>query len=314
MRLTLSTEWLSVCGGCHVSLVDKHDEIITLVAKDQLKILRSPVLVDTKDYPKADIGIICGAVRTSHDRSAAQKMRESCTTVVAFGTCAVYGGISGAGFVHKNDDILDTVYQGSKNGKRPDPNAGTGIPELEETVVPLDEVIDVDLYLPGCPPDPYYIYSAVKNLLENKPLVKKYRTVCAECERKMEKTDLKTVNRPYENGKKVDHDVCLLSQGYLCFGSVTMERCLMACPNKGVICTGCAGPSLQVLQEPNRDIRTELAERMSGLTEIPKDEIINEIEKNSKTHYAYAMSSKMIGQKPTFLIKKWLDAEEEAAR
>jgi F420-non-reducing hydrogenase small subunit len=67
---------------------------------------------------------------------------------------------------------------------------------------------------------------------------------------------------------------------------------------------------MQILTEPNRDIRTEIADRMSRLTRIPRDTIIKEIERTAKSHYSYTMATSMIGDKPTFLIRKWLaDAE-----
>jgi F420-non-reducing hydrogenase small subunit len=69
---------------------------------------------------------------------------------------------------------------------------------------------------------------------------------------------------------------------------------------------------MQVLREPNRDIRTEIADRMSRLTKISRESIIQEIEHSSKTHYSYTMATKMIGKKPTFQIHQWIkDAEAE---
>ena len=68
---------------------------------------------------------------------------------------------------------------------------------------------------------------------------------------------------------------------------------------------------MQLLTEPNRDIRTEVADRMSRLTMIDKETIRTHIERSAKTHYAYAMATKMIGNKPTFLIRKWI-ADVEA--
>jgi F420-non-reducing hydrogenase small subunit len=71
---------------------------------------------------------------------------------------------------------------------------------------------------------------------------------------------------------------------------------------------------MQILTEPNRDIRTEIGERMSRLTKIPKETVVKEIERTAKSHYSYTMASSMIGDKPTFLIKKWTEeAEEEYA-
>jgi F420-non-reducing hydrogenase small subunit len=126
----------------------------------------------------------------------------------------------------------------------------------------------------------------------------------------MEKTE---VDRILKNSEGIpDPDRCFLSQGYICMGSVTLDRCKSPCPLNGVACTGCAGATMQILTEPNRDIRTEIADRMSRLTKIPREAIVREIEKTAKTHYSYTMATSMIGEKPTFLIKKWIgDAEAD---
>ena len=127
--------------------------------------------------------------------------------------------------------------------------------------------------------------------------------------KKTETTHLKLANE----GAAPDPATCFLSQGTLCMGSVTLDRCLSPCPEVGTPCSGCAGPTVQVLSEPNRDLRTELAERISRLTKIPAAEVITVIEESAKTHYAYAMATRMIGGKPTFLIKKWIEKIEAGA-
>jgi F420-non-reducing hydrogenase small subunit len=185
------------------------------------------------------------------------------------------------------------------------------VDELEEKVMPLDEAIRVDLYLPGCPPQAGFIFDALISLVEGRAPKATDETVCGRCTRKMRKTDRRQILANHDGIP--EPELCLLSQGYLCMGSVTLDRCISPCPSNGIVCTGCAGPSKQILSEPNRDIRTEIAERMSRLTQIDKSDIIHTIERGSKTHYAYAMATKMIGSKPTFLIKKWI-SEVEAER
>jgi F420-non-reducing hydrogenase small subunit len=128
----------------------------------------------------------------------------------------------------------------------------------------------------------------------------------------MKKTDITGIKKNSEGIP--DPDTCFLSQGYICMGSTTLDRCLAPCPQNGVPCTGCAGATMQILTEPNRDIRTEIGERMSRLTKIPAKDVVREIERTSKSHYSYTMATSMIGEKPTFLINKWIgDAEEEYA-
>ena len=303
----ISTEWLSVCGGCHVAIVDLHEKIIDILEAVQL--CHSPVLTDIKEFPEVDLGILAGAIRTDHDIEVAKQMRGSCDALVAIGTCAVYGGISGAGSVHTRDEIYDTVYRQNKTTVTD--NVPGAVPALEETVVPLDHVIDVDLYLPGCPPHASFIFWALNTLAKGRSPKVTHQSVCARCRREMVRTSKTRIKRFLED--KPEEGICFLSQGYPCFGSVTLDRCLSPCPNNGVVCTGCAGPTVQILQEPNRDIRTEIAMRMSMLTHIEEADVLEELEMFSKTHYAYAMASDMIGKKPTFLIKKWINRNMEAA-
>lgn len=308
-KTTLSTEWLSVCGGCHVAIVDLHEKILEVLKA--VEIVRSPLLMDEKDFPAADVGLISGAVRTEHDEAMAKKMRASCKTVIAFGTCAVFGGISGAAAAHSAEEIVDRVYKKSLSTENPTgivPNKR--VPAMSPIVRPLDEVIDVDLYLSGCPPHAAFIFDALLALTKGRPPKAKQETVCARCTRTMEKRDTGTLMGTLDGIPEAG--VCFLSQGYLCMGSVTLDRCLAPCPANGVPCTGCAGPTRQILTEPNRDIRTEVAERMSKLTKIEPAVIREKIEKTAKNRYAYAMAGGMIRNKPTFMIQKWIENVERA--
>lgn len=306
-KVRLNTDWLTGCGGCHVNLVDMHEKILQVL--ESVEIQRCPLLTDVKTYPKADVGIVTGAVRNEHDREAALKMREACDVIIAFGTCAVFGGLPGAALAHSREEILDRVYthnRTTKTGVIPD----TNVSPLEKMVTPVDEVIDVDLYLPGCPPHAAFTFDALISLVQKRPPKLVGKSVCARCKREMKKTDVTAMKANHES--LPEEGLCLLSQGYVCLGSVSIDRCLAPCPNMGVPCTGCTGPTMKICTEPNRDIRTEIAERMSKLTKIPYDDIITGMERSAKTHYAYAMATKMIGEKPTFLINRWISEIEGA--
>ncbi len=304
--VTINTEWLSDCSGCHIAIVDLHEKIMAVL--ESVRIQHCPVLTDIKDYPPAKIGLVSGAIRNEHDKQAAIAMRESCDLIIAWGSCAVFGGPAGAGNVHSREEIADAVYLQNKT------TATRSLPQrevspLEPAVTPIDKVIDVDLYLAGCPPHPTYIFDALLSLLEGRQPRATKESVCAKCKRQMKKSEVAQI-RQHTDGIP-DPELCFLSQGYICMGSATIDRCLSPCPTNGVPCTGCAGATMQILTEPNRDIRTEIADRMARMTKIPRDEIVKEIEKSSKSHYSYTMASSMIGEKPTFLIKKWIHEANE---
>ncbi len=303
--IKLSTEWLSGCGGCHVGIVDLHDKIIKVF--ESVEIAHCPVLTDVKEYPHVHVAMVEGAVRTGHDKEMLEKLRESADLLIAFGTCAVFGGLSGIGWLHERGDIFSKVYidNPTTHGK----TVPGRVPEMEHSVFPVDEIVPVDIYLPGCPPHPSFIFEALSALLQAKKPRMTHRTVCANCTRKIVKRGQDKIRR-ITDGIPED-DICFLSQGYICLGSVTLDRCLSPCPQKGAVCTGCNGPSVNILIEPNRDIRTELAERMHLLTGLPVDETASTIEEFAKTHYSYALASPLLYQKPTFHLREWVRSRKE---
>jgi F420-non-reducing hydrogenase small subunit len=300
MKARVSTEWLSGCSGCHVAMVDLHEKLLNLV--EEVQFVRLPVLMDEKGFPEAEVGIVEGAVRSEHDREALLKLRASVKTLVAFGSCAVYGGPSGIGWLYKKDEVLEKVYSdGPTNipGQRPDSDA----PHLEESVVPIDEVVKVDAYLPGCPPHSAYIANGLMRLLKGDAPAMSDKPVCGDCTRKMRKNPGAKLQRGAVTAD--DSSLCFLSQGVICLGSVTLNRCLSPCPGVGVACTGCNGPSLDVIAEPHHDLRGMVATRMNLLTGIEEAEVRKYMEEDAKTFYAYAMASPVIYKKPTVELREW---------
>ena len=299
-KARLSIEWLSGCSGCELGIVDLHEKLLAVL--DELDIVRLPILMDTKDYPEAEIGLVTGSIRSEHDLRAAKKMRESCKTIVAFGTCPVYGGPQSAGYAHTRDELLDGAYGHNASTRTTTPPVD--VPPLLDANVPLDAEIDVDVYIPGCPPHPAFIFDGLTALLKGRPPSFGRHNVCFDCDRTMLKSDVVQLRRAHE--RSYDPAVCFLSQGCLCFGSVTLDRCLAPCMRVGVPCFSCGGPSESVTLEPQKDVRSEIAERMAHLTNIPRETIVREIEEQAKTHFAYAMASPVFRQKPTFLLRKWV--------
>lgn len=303
MKARVSTEWLSGCSGCHVAVVDLHEKILGLL--DDVEFVRAPVLMDEKDYPPADVGLVEGAVRSEHDRDALKKMRDSVDKLIAFGTCAVYGGPSGMGWLYPNQAVMDKAYgpgPTTTGDEPPDDDA----PQLEPSVTPIDEVVEVDLYLPGCPPHPYFIATGLRALLDPGTKALTGKPVCSGCDRKM----VKQAGVSLQPGQVTadDPETCFLSQGVICLGSVTLNRCQAPCPNVGIACTGCAGPSVDMIAEPHLDFRTMVARRMNLLTGIPTEEVVSYFESNAKTFYAYALASPVLYRKPTVEMRRWATA------
>jgi len=301
-KVQVSFEWLSGCSGCEMSVVDLHERLLDVL--DEIELVRIPILMDVKDYPKATLGIVTGALKTEHDVHAAREMRKSCDKILAFGVCAVYGGPQGAAYAHKQTEVEEAIFL--KNPTTRTNFIPSDVPAiLPEGVRPLDSEIDVDLYLPGCPPHSYYVAQALKSVLSGTAPEFGGHNVCFRCRRSMQPSEVVALRRSHDG--PVTKDACFMSQGILCMGSVTLDRCLAPCPQNGTACTGCAGPSESIILEPQVDIRTEIANRMSKMTKIKREAIIEEMERRSKTYYAYAMASPVFRQKPTFLLRRWIE-------
>ena len=307
MKARIATEWLSGCSGCHVAVVDLHEKLLNVV--EDVEFVRAPVLMDEKAYPDADIGLVEGAIRSGHDRHAVRKLRGSVKTLVAFGSCAAFGGPSGIGWLHKREEILTAVYNAGPTNAGPERPDG-GVPVLEESVVPIDEVVHVDFYLPGCPPSPYFIAAALKRLLDANGPVLTSQSVCAGCNRKMTKNPGTTLQKGAVTA--MDDKKCFLSQGVICMGSVTLNRCLSPCPQNGVVCTGCNGPRPDIITQPYLDIRHTIARNMAALCGINAEEIRAYMEQDAKTYYSYAMASPVMYKKPTVELREWAGATKPA--
>lgn len=301
----LSVEWLSGCSGCEFGIVDLHEKLLSVL--DEVELVRMPILMDTKEYVEAEVGLITGSIRSEHDIHAAREMRRTCKSIVAFGTCPVYGGPHSSAYAQSREELLDTAF--CHNPSTTTNTAPTDVPLLLAGNRPLDSEIKVDVYIPGCPPHAAYIFDGLLSLLRGTENKIGLHNVCYHCKRKMAKTDVATLRRAYDGD--FDPDLCFLSQGCICLGSVTLDRCLSPCMSVGVPCFSCGGPSEAIAIEPQKDVRTEIAQRMSHLTKIPYDTIVQEIEQQAKSHFAYAMASPIFQQKPTFLLKKWIRASDK---
>ncbi len=256
----VAEEWLNICGGCEVSILDIGEPLLDLLPS--LDFVHIPVLMDHKYYgqtgektaleiPEADVGIISGGIRTEENKQIAEEMRKKCKTVIALGSCANFGGIPALANMYPAGQILDRVYRETKstdaNGSPP-----TDVPPFTDRVYAVSEVIKVDVVLPGCPTTPELVAEALTCLLEGKPFSLAERSVCDECPVKREKKAVTTIKRPLEKveftpGQKFEEIRCFMEQGFLCQGPATRSGCggtekVPRCIKAYMTCRGCFGP------------------------------------------------------------------------
>lgn len=166
-KIRLATAWLGGCSGCHMSFLDLDERLIELA--EHADLVYSPI-ADIKEFPEAvDVTLVEGAVANVDHLELAQKIRARSRIVVSFGDCAVTGNVTSLRNRLAVDDLLTQVYKEGP-GKVPRGDADGILPILLPKVLPLHQVIAVDAYIPGCPPDPERIWTAIQALLHGAPL------------------------------------------------------------------------------------------------------------------------------------------------
>lgn len=168
----ISSDWLAGCAGCHMSLLDIDERIIQIVA---LADLRSTPITDLKtpDESGVDVGILEGGINNTYNEEVAQRMRKHCKVLVALGDCAVFGGVPAMRNFFPLEDVLKRAYveteSTDESGKIPsDPELAT-----PTRVRALEEVVPVDVFVPGCPPDADVIFYVLSELAQGrKPVIK----------------------------------------------------------------------------------------------------------------------------------------------
>jgi NAD-reducing hydrogenase small subunit len=160
-RIRLATAWLDGCSGCHMSLLDIDERLLELIR--HADVVYSP-LVDAKEFPEnVDVALVEGAVSSTDDLEKIRLIRSRSRLLVALGDCAVTGNVAAMRNVHGTEPVLRRAYVESADLQQAIPT--DGVPALLERVTPIHEVVDVDLFLPGCPPSAGLIYQTLSDLI-----------------------------------------------------------------------------------------------------------------------------------------------------
>ena len=261
----LAMYWAAACGGCEISILDMEAHILDVDAAFDLAFF--PCIADfkTKDVEAMADGSITvtlfnGAIRTSENEHMAKLLRRKSAVLVAYGSCACEGCIPGLANTTSREAIFDFAYRTSPSTVNPEgvvpqtqtvmPEGTITIPEFWETVKTLDQVVEVDYHIPGCPPQSdqaWKVIEAVIDILQTgKELPPKgailgagEKTCCEECPRERKEKKLKGFVRPWQIIP--DPELCLLDQGIVCLGPATRDGCGAKCTKAGIACRGCYG-------------------------------------------------------------------------
>ena len=164
-KVKVATAWLGVCSGCHMSLLDLDEKIIDLLQK--IDIVYSPI-VDIKEIPPVDLGIITGAITNEDNLEIAKEMREKAKLILVIGDCGVTGGVCSMRNAFGLKETMEYAYNKIPSNANDTLPNHPDIPKLLENVIPVNQAIKVDLHLPGCPPKPEQIAWILGKILEGK--------------------------------------------------------------------------------------------------------------------------------------------------
>lgn len=221
-----------------------------------------PCLVDAKkkdleSLPDRSIAVTFfnGAIRTSENEEMARLLRSKSRLLIAFGSCSYEGCIPGLSNLSTRSGHLRTIY----GDKMPQPESTVPegdlhLPDFLESVKPLDQVVEVDYSVPGCPPEPHQVANVIDVLIKTSALPPRksvigagISAVCEECDRTMNGKHIRKLHRIYE--LVPERTPCLLDQGIICMGIATRSGCGCRCPRVNMPCTGCYGPPEGVIDQ-----------------------------------------------------------------
>jgi len=291
-KVKVAFYWCASCGGCEEAVVDAlaflEDKMLDVL--EQLEIVFWPVAIDMKRSDvealkdgEIVVSFINGAIRLSEQEDMVKLLRRKSKIVIAYGACSYMGGIPSLANLHDREKIFNYIYKEAPTIVNPTgvvpqtevevPEGKLELPLFYNTVRALDQVIDVDYYIPGCPPAPETTVNALQALLSGQLPPKGSvigagnRALCDECplnETKPEKIAITEFKRLATSAPEPDK--CFLAQGFVCMGPVTREGCGARCIKVNRPCQGCYGPLDNVT-----DYGARAASYLASILDVPPD-------------------------------------------
>lgn len=172
-KVRVATVWLSGCSGCHMSFLDMDERLLDIAQK--ITLVYSPI-ADIKEFPKdVAVTLIEGAVANDEQKATLEKVRTHTKLLISLGDCAVTGNVTALRNAWPNSDqaVLERAYADPSNLNAQIPDQ---VPKLLEVARPLHEVVKVDYYIPGCPPNADLIHYVLSELLAGRQPVMEGRS------------------------------------------------------------------------------------------------------------------------------------------
>lgn len=313
----MAVYWGAACGGCCVSVLDVHEALFDVTALADLVFW--PIALDTKykdveAMPNGfiDITLFNGAIRNSENEYMAILLREKSKLLIAYGSCAHLGGIPGLGNFHNREEIFERVYETTESTINPEkimpqtsfkvPEGKLHLPNFYDAVKALDQVVCVDYYMPGCPPQTERLVEVFMAVATDSELPSKKsvigawdKTQCDECDRiKTDNKKIKQFYRPFEI--EDDHKTCFLEQGVICMGPATRGGCGYRCIKGNAPCRGCYGPPPDII-DPGAKMMSAIGTMIDANETEEIAEIVDQIADPAGTFYRFSLPASIIRRK-----------------
>lgn len=326
----LALYWASSCGGCEIAVLALHEKILDVAAA--FDIVFWPCVMDFKYKDveamadgEIDVCLFNGAIRNDENAHLAHLLRRKSKVLVAFGACAYGGSMPGLANFTERESIMNYVYLESPSTDNPDgimPQKRSDVPEGEltlpgfwSTVKTLAQVVPVDYFLPGCPPEAQTIEMAVNAIVSGQlpppgSVIGPNVTVCDECTRTKGEKKINHFYRPQEIIP--DPDICLLEQGLFCAGIATRSGCGALCPQVNMGCRGCYGPNEGVLDHGAK-IMTGIASVIDANTPEEVERILDTLPDPAGYFYRFHLPQSLLRRTSRVNGKKLVKSVREPA-
>jgi len=313
-KAKLALYWAASCGGCDVAVLDTNEKILDIAALADIVLW--PVAVDFKYHHieamqdgEIELCLFNGAIRNSEQEKIARLLRRKSRVVIAFGSCACFGGIPGLANLTNRAEIFERAYievpsmeKGSSVLPQTVTKAKEGeleLPEFYDTVSTLAQVIKVEYFMPGCPPPVDLILKAVNAFATNTlppvgAVIAADKTLCDECKRVKENKKINKIIRPHQIIP--DPVKCLMEQGILCCGPATRGGCGQRCIEANMPCRGCFGPPPGVIDQGAKML-SAVASIYQGDDEASVTRLIDEVLDPVGIFYRFGLADSMLKHK-----------------
>lgn len=313
-KLKLALYWSASCGGCDVAVLDTNEKILDIAKIADIVLW--PIALDFKYHhveamndKSIDVCLFNGAVRNSEQEKIAKLLRAKSKVMVAFGACACFGGIPALGNFTDRTEIFERAYieaPSNDNSDKTLPMTLTQVaegelelPEFFDTVLTLAQVVDVEYFLPGCPPPVDLILKVVDAMATGQlppvgSVIASDKTLCDECDRIKEEKSISKIYRPHQIIP--DDKKCFLEQGIICCGPATRGGCGLRCIKANMPCRGCFGPPAGIVDQGAKLV-SAIASIYNADSEEEISRMVEEIVDPAGTFYRFGLADSLLKRK-----------------